>query len=156
MGQNCIGIELIFVHRSNYDQLVSALEPRIRAMRIGTDVGSLISHVSIPKTQRLLDSAVASGARILVGGKIYNHPIHPEGAWYEPTLLVDVRMDMAIAREEVFGPVMSIVPYDNVSEAVKWLNESPYGLGAGVYGERYGECQQIARELKCGMVAINE
>lgn len=65
-------------------------------------------------------------------------------------------MDMDVAKTELFAPVMSIVPYDDVDDAVAWLNKGRFGLGAGVYGERRRECERVASELQCGMVAINE
>lgn len=65
-------------------------------------------------------------------------------------------MDMAIAKEELFAPVMTVVPYDDVNEAVEWLNKGKFGLGGGVYGKDKKECRRVAAKLECGMVAINE
>ena len=103
-----------------------------------------------------LHSATSGGAKILTGGKPYIHPTRPHASYFEPTLVVDVTMDMDIAQNELFAPVMSIVPYDDVDEAVEWLNKSRYGLGAGVYGDNKRECRRVAGLLECGMVAINE
>ncbi|WVQ84432.1 hypothetical protein IAT38_006584 [Cryptococcus sp. DSM 104549] len=155
-GQNCIGIELFLVHRSQYDHFLSIMTPRVRALQPGHDVGSLISHSPIPRLLSLLSSATSSGARILAGGNTFSHPVHPQGAYFEPTLVVDVTMDMEIAKEELFAPVMTVVPYDDVDEAVGWLNKGRFGLGAGVYGRDKGECRRVAGKLECGMVAINE
>ncbi|WVF68391.1 hypothetical protein IAT40_003156 [Kwoniella sp. CBS 6097] len=155
-GQNCIGIELFLVHRSQYNRFVSTVTPRVQALRPGLDVGSLISHTPIKKLESILQSAVNSGAKLLAGGKQYIHANHPHGAYFEPTLIVDVRMDMEIANEELFAPVMTVVPYDSVDEAVEWLNRSRYGLGAGVYGSDRAQCRKVAEKLQCGMVAINE
>ena len=130
--------------------------PRIQSLRPGIDVGSLISHDPIPRLSSILAAAASSGARILVGGKQYHHPDYPDAAYFEPTLVVDVRMDMDIAREELFAPVMSVVPYDDVDEAFGWLNASRFGLGAGVYGPDKAECRRVAGKLECGMVSINE
>ncbi|WWC73787.1 uncharacterized protein I206_107759 [Kwoniella pini CBS 10737] len=155
-GQNCIGIELFLVHRSQYSRFIEIMEPRVKSLRPGTDVGSLISHAPISKLQSTLASAEKGGARVLAGGKRYMHPEYPQAAYFEPTLVVDVTMDMEIAQEELFAPVMTVVPYDNVAEAIEWLNKSRYGLGAGVYGKDKGECKRVAEKLECGMVAINE
>ncbi|WWC65740.1 uncharacterized protein I303_108362 [Kwoniella dejecticola CBS 10117] len=155
-GQNCIGIELFLVHRSQYSRFIEIMEPRIKALRPGTDAGSLISHAPISKLEGILASAVKSGAKILAGGKRHIHPEYPQAAYFEPTLVVDVNMDMEIAQEELFAPVMTVIPYDDVSEAVRWLNKSRYGLGAGVYGKNKTECEKVAQKLECGMVAINE
>ncbi|OCF34338.1 meiotic Sister-Chromatid recombination aldehyde dehydrogenase [Kwoniella heveanensis BCC8398] len=155
-GQNCIGVELFLVHRSQYDRFVSIVMPRVRALRPGQDVGSLISHTPIRKLESILQSAVNAGAKLLAGGKQYTHPDHPQAAYFEPTLIVDVKMDMEIANEELFAPVMTVVPYDDVDEAVEWLNRSRYGLGAGVYGRDRTQCRKVAEKLQCGMVAIND
>ncbi|WWD20400.1 hypothetical protein CI109_104876 [Kwoniella shandongensis] len=155
-GQNCIGIELFLVHRSQYSRFIEIMTPRVSALRPGYDVGSLISHTPIQRLESILSSAQSSGARILSGGKAHHHPTYAQGAYFEPTLVVDVTMDMDIAQEELFAPVMTVVPYDDVDEAIGWLNKSRFGLGAGVYGKSQAECRRVAEKLECGMVAINE
>ncbi|EAL18834.1 hypothetical protein CNBI0950 [Cryptococcus deneoformans B-3501A] len=155
-GQNCIGIELFLVHRSQYSRFLEILTPRVQALRPGHDVGSLISHAPISKLQSLLASSISSGARLLAGGHPYVHPLYPQGAYFEPTLIADVTMDMAVAKEELFAPVMTVVPYDDVNEAVEWLNKGKFGLGGGVYGKDKKECRRVAEKLECGMVAIND
>lgn len=132
------------------------MEPCVKSSRPGKDVGSLISHTPIPRLESILSEAVSAGAKILVGGKQYHHPDHPHGAYFQPTLIVDVTMDMDVAKEELFAPVMTVVVYDDVEEAIGWLNKSRFGLGAGVYGEDKGQCERVAGRLECGMVSINE
>lgn len=144
------------MHRSQYSRFLEILTPRVQALRLGHDVGSLISHAPIPKLQSLLASSISSGARLLAGGQPYTHPLYPQGAYFEPTLIADVTMDMPIAKEELFAPVMTVVPYDDVNEAVEWLNKGKFGLGGGVYGKDKKECRRVAEKLECGMVAINE
>ena len=92
----------------------------------------------------------------MAGGKRFAHPDFPGASYFEPTLIVDVTMNMEVAKNELFAPVMSIVPYDDVDEMVELLNKSRFGLGAGVYGENKRECKRVAGLLQCGMVAINE
>jgi acyl-CoA reductase-like NAD-dependent aldehyde dehydrogenase len=132
------------------------IEPRVKALRPGTDVGSLISHTPIARLESLLSKAEKAGAQIRVGGKRYSHPEYPSAAYFQPTLVVDVTMDMDIANEELFAPVMSVVCYDDVDEAIGWLNESRFGLGSSVFGRNKSECERVAGQLKCGMVSINE
>jgi acyl-CoA reductase-like NAD-dependent aldehyde dehydrogenase len=144
------------VPRSLYPRFLSLITPRVSALRTGLDVGSLISHTPIPRLESILDEAVSQGARILAGGQQYHHPGFPQGAYFEPTLIVDVTMDMEVARTELFAPVMTVVPYDDVDEAVAWLNGGRFGLGGGVYGANKRECESVAERLECGMVAINE
>lgn len=146
----------MFVHRSSYKRLVDTLLPRIKSLRVGTDVGSLISSTPISKLESLIAESVEQGATVLTGGKRFDHPKYPGASYFEPTLIVDVKMNHAVAQNELFAPVMSVVVYDDVDEAVGWLNASRFGHGAGVYGENKRECKRVAGLLECGMVAINE
>lgn len=130
--------------------------PRIQALRPGIDLSSLISHTPIDRLESLIAKAEAGGARVLTGGKRHNHPDHPHAAYFQPTLIAEVTMDMDIAKEELFAPVMTVVPYDDVDEAVQWLKGSRFGLGGGVYGDDQEECRRVAATLDCGMVSINE
>lgn len=136
------------------------MTPRVQSLRLGptSDVGSLISCTPIPKLQSLLETATKQGARILSGGEPYQHPDHPNGAYFQPTLVVDVKLDMEIAQAELFSPVMTVVPYDDsdVEGVVERLNRSRFGLGASVFGKDRPECRRVAEGLQCGMVAINE
>lgn len=132
------------------------MKPRIEALRPGKDLSSLISHTPIGRLEGILAQAEKAGARILVGGKPYSHPDHPHASYFQPTLMTDVTMDMDVAKEELFAPVMTVVPYSNVDEAVGWLKKSRFGLGGGVYGDDKEECRRVAQALECGMVSINE
>lgn len=96
------------------------------------------------------------GATLHCGGTRAALPDCPHGAYFTPTLVSDVTMDMALATEELFAPVMTVVPYDSVEEALGWLRKQRFGLGAGVYGGKRAECVKVARALECGMVSINE
>jgi acyl-CoA reductase-like NAD-dependent aldehyde dehydrogenase len=157
-GQNCIGIELFLVPSSLHTPFISSLLPRVQSLRVGTDIGSIISHTPIARLEALLAEAVSQGARVLCGGKRYHHPDYPHGAYFEPTMVVDVTMDMRIAQEELFAPVMTVVKYedDHVDQAVQWLREGRYGLGASVWGNDRDECRRVAGMMECGMVSINE
>lgn len=155
-GQNCIGIELFMVPRNMQQKFLDLMLPRVQSLRPGIDVGALISHTPIPRLEKIIASAEASGARVLAGGKAYAHPDRPHGAYFTPSLVADVRMDMDIAREELFAPVMTVVPYDSVDEALAWLRTSRFGLGGSVYGKHCDECMRVANELQCGMVSLNE
>ncbi|KAL7425233.1 Meiotic Sister-Chromatid recombination aldehyde dehydrogenase [Cryptotrichosporon argae] len=157
-GQNCIGIELFLVPRALYPRFLSIMAPRVSALRLGLDVGALISHAPLARLERLVAAAVAGGARVLAGGRRGAHPdpAHAHGAYFEPTLIADVGFHMDIAREELFAPVMAVVPYDDVEHALTWLNRSRFGLGAGVYGADRDECMRAAERIECGMVAIND
>jgi len=165
-GQNCIGIERIIACPKVYDELVRALEPRVRALRVGSsldapkvsqvDMGAMISDASFDRLESLIQSAVKDGARLLVGGSRLNHPVHHSGHYFQPTLLVDVTQEMAIANEECFGPICVLMRAQKPEDACKMVNAPNFGLGASVFGEWDWAMRATLRNLKTGMVAIND
>ncbi|KAK0390889.1 hypothetical protein NLU13_0392 [Sarocladium strictum] len=159
-GQNCIGIERV-IAAGVYDELVSMLEPRVKALRLGpeADVGAMISDSSFDRLEKLIDEAVSQGARLLAGGKRHNHPDHPKGHYFQPTLLVDVTPDMAIAQNECFAPVLALfrAPSSSPADILALANAPDFGLGASVHGsERDPAMQPIIKGVRSGMVAVND
>ncbi|KAI3327032.1 ALDH-like protein [Xylariaceae sp. AK1471] len=160
-GQNCIGIERIIATPKVYDKLVEMLAPRVRALRMGLDkdVGAMISDASFARLEALVADAVKAGARLLAGGERYVHPDHPHGFYFSPTLLVDVTPDMAIANEECFGPIMTMLraPSSGAADVLSLANAPAFGLGASVYGsDSDRELQVIVRGVRAGGVAVND
>lgn len=160
-GQNCIGIERIVAAPGVYDKLVSMLEPRVKALRLGLDkdVGAMVSDASFSRLEGLVSDAVAKGARLLAGGKRYVHPDHPKGFYFTPTLLVDVTPDMAIANEECFGPIMTLLrsPSSSASDILSLANAPDFGLGASVYGrDSDPTLKAVVRGIRAGGVAVND
>jgi acyl-CoA reductase-like NAD-dependent aldehyde dehydrogenase len=162
-GQNCIGIERIICLPRIYEVMVKRLEPIIQQLRVGSaldssqvDVGACITSANFDKLEDLISDAVKQGARLLVGGKRYNHPDFPHGHYFSPTLLVDVTPTMRIARTELFAPVCVLMRADSVDHAISIANGNEYALGASVFGTRNQDLEKAARELKAGMVAIND
>ncbi|TGO46527.1 hypothetical protein BOTNAR_0581g00020 [Botryotinia narcissicola] len=151
-GQNCIGIERIIGLPDVYDNIVTTLEPRIRALRVSA---ALDSTAESP-VDKLIAGAVSDGARLLVGGKRYNHPVHRSGHYFSPTLLVDVTPEMAIANEECFGPICVVMRAKNPEDACNIANQPDFGLGASVFGSKDWELNDIVKNIKAGMVAIND
>lgn len=159
-GQNCIGIERV-IAAGNYDKLVSTLMPRVQALRLGpdADVGAMISDSSFDRIEELIREAVQQGARLLVGGRRYEHPDYPMGHYFQPTLLVDVTPDMAIAQNECFAPILTLFRAESSSAAdiLALANAPDFGLGASVHGsERDPAMGPIVRGLRAGMVAVND
>ena len=148
------------------------MTPRIAALRCGpslsaapgssqgeistVDSGSMISSRLFEQLEDSLASAEKQGARILAGGKRFEHSVWKQGHYFRPTLIVDVTSDMDIAQQELFAPVMTVMPYDTVEEAVAIANSTRYGLGSAVFGSDKKECRTVAEVLKVGMVAIND
>ncbi|KAK5626849.1 hypothetical protein RRF57_002564 [Xylaria bambusicola] len=160
-GQNCIGIERIIATPKVYDKLVEMLSPRVRALRMGLDkdVGAMVSDASFARLEGLVSDAIKAGARLLAGGKRYIHPDHPHGFYFTPTLLVDVTPDMAIANEECFGPIMTLMraPSCTADAVLSLANAPAFGLGSSVYGSDSDPIlRQIVRGIRVGGVAVND
>ncbi|KAK5734016.1 Meiotic Sister-Chromatid recombination aldehyde dehydrogenase [Elasticomyces elasticus] len=149
---------------------VVAEKPRIASLRQGddltsddgtVDVGAMVSGASFSRLESLIDDAVAQGARLLVGGHAYQHPQHPQGHYFTPTLLVDVTPDMRIAHEELFAPICVLMRASSIDSALVITNSTPYGLGCSVFGPSNSSAarenlQYIANHVRTGMVAIND
>ncbi|MBT9282510.1 aldehyde dehydrogenase family protein [Hydrogenibacillus sp. N12] len=154
-GQICISVQRIYVHAAIYERFYSALLEKTKALRVGdprdeaTDVGPLIHEGEAARVQAWIEEAVAAGARIAAGGR-------KDGAFLEPTILTDVTPEMKVVREEVFGPVATLVPYRNLDEAIALVNDSKYGLNVGVFTRDIGKAFDAARRLETGGVMIND
>lgn len=160
-GQACEAGTRLLVPNSRRDEILEKLIARATTLRVGdpldpaTNVGPIISG---EQRDRILDYfriATEEGATIAVGGKSPQGPEFAKGYWIEPTILVDVTNDMRVAREEVFGPVLVVLTYDSVEEAVSIANDSDYGLSAGVWGRSEAHVLDVARRLQAGMVWVN-
>lgn len=163
-GQNCIGIERVIALPKAYNSLVEILSSRVKSLRVGSDIdqldeidmGAMISDNRFEELKELIADAINKGAKLVAGGSQYQHPNYPQGSYFEPTLLVEVTEDMRIFKEEVFGPILTIIRADNADDAVRLSNSSEYGLGNSVFGKLYSECNAIANRLQSGNVAIND
>ncbi|SCU87926.1 LADA_0E07074g1_1 [Lachancea dasiensis] len=163
-GQNCIGIERVIVSARNYDDLVSILESRIGKLRLGSDIdnledvdmGAMISDNRFEQLEYMIKEAVKQGARLLHGGSRYKHPNYPQGHYFQPTLLVDVKPEMSIAQNEVFGPVLTMMRAEDTADCIRLANSAPFGLGGSIFGQEYAECNFVADHLHTGNVAIND
>ena len=171
-GQNCIGIERIIVADPLYEKIIALVEPKVKALRLGpkADVGAMISDASFTRLENLVASAVKDGARLLAGGKRFPHPEFPKGHYFQPTLLVDVTPDMAIANEECFGPIMVIMrapstspssrsssPQERADSILAIANAPSFGLGASVFGKESDPVLPlVVSGLRTGNVAVND
>lgn len=153
-GQSCISVQNIYVPRALVPALGEKVAAAMRALRLGdplasgTDVGTLIDEGASRRVEGWVEEALAGGAELLCGGKRH-------GAAYEPTLLSRVTRDMKVACDEVFGPVASIIAYDDLSEPVSEISQSPFGLQCGVFTDSTQRALYLARSLRTGGVIIN-
>ena len=155
-GQTCVSVERVYVLESVYDQFVDAVVRDVEKLKMGAgegyDFGALIDDSQVAVTERHVDDALAAGAKALTGGK---RPTGP-GSFYPPTVLVDVDHSMACMTEETFGPTLPIMKVATVAEAVRLANDSPYGLSAAVFSKDVERAKDVALQLDCGAVNIND
>jgi acyl-CoA reductase-like NAD-dependent aldehyde dehydrogenase len=155
-GQTCVSVERVYVLESVYDRFVDAVVRDVEKLKVGAgqgyDVGSMIDESQVAVTERHVSEAIAAGARALTGGK---RPAG-EGSFYPPTVLVDVDHTMACMTEETFGPTLPIMKVATVGEAVRLANDSPYGLSASVFSKDVERAQEVAVQIDCGAVNIND
>jgi acyl-CoA reductase-like NAD-dependent aldehyde dehydrogenase len=158
-GQVCVLLSRVLAPRSRYAEVTEAFQAYMSGLKTGdpldpeTDRGPLAVERARARTESYVAGAISEGATVAFGGR---RPPHLERGWYyEPTLLTDVTNDMTIAREEVFGPVTALIPYDGMDQAVELANDTTYGLAASIYTSSLDESLAIARRLRSGTVGIN-
>jgi acyl-CoA reductase-like NAD-dependent aldehyde dehydrogenase len=155
-GQTCVSVERVYVLEPVYQQFVDAVVRDVKNLKMGAgegyDFGAQIDDSQVAVTERHVADAIAKGAKALTGGE---RPAGP-GSFYPPTVLVDVDHSMACMTEETFGPTLPIMKVSTVAEAVRLANDSPYGLSASVFSRDAGRANDIAVQLDCGAVNIND
>jgi acyl-CoA reductase-like NAD-dependent aldehyde dehydrogenase len=139
-----------------YDQFVAAVVRDVQALQVGAgeghDFGAMIDEQQLAVTERHVREAVAAGGRVLTGGKRTDKP----GSFYQPTVLVDVDHSMTCMTEETFGPTLPIMKVGSVDEAIRLANDSEYGLSASVFSRDFDRAKEVALQLDCGAVNIND
>src|SRR5881409_2589759 len=161
-GQSCIAANRIYVHRSVAARFVPAFVDAVRALRVGpgfergVQVGALISAQARTRIHALVEDAVQRGAPLATGGHPLTDGVRARGFFYAPTVLLDATEEMAVAREEIFGPVAPILTFDTVDEVVARANATTYGLGAYVYTRDLGRALSLAERLEYGLIGVND
>jgi aldehyde dehydrogenase (NAD+) len=159
-GQSCDAPTRLFVQAGQHDQAVAIAKAAAEATKVGdpntkgTSIGPLASEAQFRKVQRLIEAGIAEGATLAAGG-----PGRPEGfnrGYYaRPTVFANVRPGMTIAREEIFGPVLSILPYESEEDAIRMANDTVYGLSGYVQSRDLDHARRVAAQLRTGQVRLN-
>jgi malonate-semialdehyde dehydrogenase (acetylating) / methylmalonate-semialdehyde dehydrogenase len=153
-GQRCMaGSVMLAVSKTEH--IVGQLVEQARSLVPGRDIGPVISREARDRISRSIDQAVSAGAILLLDGRNLRVPGKEEGFWIGPTILDHVRPDMAIAQDEVFGPVLAIIRTDDLNQALAVENASPYGNAASVFTRQGGLAREVAERASAGMIGIN-
>jgi len=159
-GQACAAGTRLLVPSSRLDAVKQGIRDAMRAFTVGdpadpkTAVGPMVSQKQYERVQSYIHKGIEEGAEVLVGGK--GHPEGFEAGYFvKPTVFVNVKNDMAIAQEEIFGPVLCIIAYDSEDEAIRIANDSKYGLHAAVLGTDLQRARRVASQIRAGRVVIN-
>ncbi|MBU0991917.1 MAG: aldehyde dehydrogenase family protein [Proteobacteria bacterium] len=161
-GQVCMSGSRVYIPRQLYPDFLSLIEKRARTLVVGdpmdhgVDMGPLISRTQQEKVLNYIEHGKKEGARLLCGGSMPTGEQFEKGFWVTPAIFADAKHEMVISREEIFGPVISLIPYDDEDEAVVMANDTPYGLTAGVWGADIERANNLARRLRAGTVFVND
>ena len=161
-GQTCVQGSRLIVHRSIHDAVVEELVARTRALRLGdpqdlrTQVGPLVSERQRAIVEKYVRIGQEEGATLAVGGRRPEGAAYERGYWYLPTVFTGVRNDMRIAQEEIFGPVVCVMPFDDEEEAIALANGTEFGLAASVWTEDVRQAHRVAHRMQAGIVWIND
>ena len=160
-GQTCIAGSRALVQRSVHDEVIERVIEIARSAKVGdpmdptTNVGPVTTPAQYQKVLDYIDIATSEGATVRLGGKPYDGPGAQGNQFVEPTILTDVENGMRIAQEEVFGPVLSIIPFDTEEDGIRIANDTIYGLAAGVWTEDIGRAIRVSSALQAGTVWVN-
>ena len=160
-GQDCCARSRILVERSAHERVVELFAEATRKVKVGdptdeaTEVGTLVSTKQRDRVKDYIEIGVGEGATIVVGGTEPDDPALADGAYLMPTVFDGVDNDMRIAREEIFGPVVSIIPFDTEEEALRLANATQYGLSGSIWSRDIGKALRAAKAMQAGVISVN-
>jgi glyceraldehyde-3-phosphate dehydrogenase (NADP+) len=153
-GQVCISAQRVLAASGVYGDLLDALTPRVQALTVGNQldesvkIGPMVHEREAARVEAWVQEAVTGGARLVTGGR-------RQGAFYAPTILADVKPDMRVSSEELFGPAVAVTPFTDVEEALALANDSRYGLAAAIFTESLETAFKFARDVQAGNLHVN-
>ena len=159
-GQVCNCAERAYVEDSIYDEFMEKMAEKMAAVKVrevfsddNPDMSSLVSRAQIDKVEEMVEFAKKEGAEVVVGGKRMDE--FSKGFYYQPTLLTNCRQDMQVIQEEVFGPVLPVIKFSSLEEAIALANDSQYGLTSSIFSEDFNKVMHVSNELQYGETYIN-
>jgi len=161
-GQACISPNRIFVHQSGLPAFIGEAKKRVAAMKAGNGmdpsvrIGPLVGPEALAKVEQQVEDAIQKGAELIIGGKRLTGDGLDKGFFYAPTILNGVTADMRIYREETFGPVAPIIPFENEDEVIEMANDTVYGLASYIYTKNISRAMRMFEALRFGIVGIND
>jgi aldehyde dehydrogenase (NAD+) len=160
-GQTCIAGSRLLVHESVRDELVERVAARAQTIKLGnpldmeTEMGPIAFAEQLSKVRSYVELGLEEGAQLRCGGRSPDAPELQHGYFYEPTVLGDVRNDMRVAREEIFGPVLGVLTFRDEDEAIRIANDTTYGLAAGIWTRDVQRAHRVAHAVNAGTVWVN-
>jgi len=160
-GQRCTAASRVIAHRGVADELIEKLVGRAKKLRLGhgleetTDVGPVVSKSQLEKVASYIPIAEKEGATVAAGGHVQREGALAKGFFHEPTVLVDVKPNMRVAQEEIFGPVTAVIEATSVDDAIRVLNSTRYGLSCSIYTQNINNAFKFMRDAECGIVYVN-
>ncbi|MFJ3386940.1 aldehyde dehydrogenase family protein [Lysinibacillus sp. NPDC086135] len=160
-GQSCEARSRLYVHKDIYDEFLEKFVAKTKAIKLGdpfdkgTHMGAIIDQEQLNTIDGYVKSAIEEGATILTGGKVATVEGFEKGFWYEPTIITDVTQSMKVVREEIFGPVVVVMPFSDEKEAIRLANDSEFGLGSAVWSKDGARATRVANQIQAGIVMVN-
>jgi acyl-CoA reductase-like NAD-dependent aldehyde dehydrogenase len=154
-GQNCISVQRVLLHRPVYNETMEKLLDRINALKVGdprdpeVEVGPMIDERAAADAFGMVQEAVEQGAEIMLGGAC-------EGTMFQPTVLANTKLDMRVNREEIFAPVITVIPYDDFDDALAMANDTDYGLQSGLFTQNMNRIMRAFEEIEVGGLQVND